>query len=104
VTVAQSELEERREDPEVRDRRRRDGEPEDCGEVLFPGFGTDNPDSALPANFARGESEATQLIPLAALIVIGVLFYVAGRATRQQMVSIPLEAEAAGEAEAAVPA
>jgi amino acid transporter len=42
--------------------------------LLWPGFGTDDPDSALPAKFARGEYELTQLLPLVLFGIVGWLF------------------------------
>jgi hypothetical protein len=44
---------------------------------------------------ARGPYEATQLLPLAALFVVGVLFYAAGASTRRKMVAVPFEEELA---------
>lgn len=65
--------------------------------LLWPGIGTSQPDAALPTGFAvvggRFQYEASQILPLVALLVIGILFYVAGRATRQHMVQVPIEEE-----------
>jgi len=65
--------------------------------LLWPGFGTAVPDASLPSGFTgadgRFQYEATQILPLIALLVIGLLFYVAGRSTRQQMVRVPIEVE-----------
>ena len=60
--------------------------------LIYPGFGTNwfgqhgNPDSSLPAGFTRGQFELSQIIPLAILLVIGILFYVAGAPTRRHAV------------------
>jgi hypothetical protein len=60
--------------------------------LLYPGFGTSNPDASLPAGFehARGAFERSQFIPLAVLIALGLVFYAAGAKTRAQQVDIPL--------------
>jgi glutamate:GABA antiporter len=54
--------------------------------VVYPGIGTASPDSSLPSGFAgqRVAYELSQIIPLAAMILIGLLFYALGRRTRQQ--------------------
>ena len=69
--------------------------------LLFPGFGTDQPDASLPSGFdiagGRFEYEATQILPLVLFIVVGVLFYVAGASTRRQMVEVPIEVEMGNE-------
>jgi amino acid transporter len=64
--------------------------------LLYPGFGTSDPDSSLPDGWAgqRGAYEASQFIPLAVLIALGVLFYLLGAPTRRQAVEVPLTAEA----------
>lgn len=61
--------------------------------LLWPGFGTGwfgtsgNPDSALPTAFAhqRGQYELVQFIPLLVFIAIGVVFYVLGSETREEV-------------------
>ena len=63
--------------------------------LLIPGIGTSDPDGALPEGFTRFEFEATQFVPLLLFIGLGVLFYVMGSKTRQEMVAIPLADEAA---------
>jgi hypothetical protein len=68
--------------------------------LLWPGIGSDDPDGSLPEGFARGDYELTQLLPLIVFVIIGVLFYVAGRPTRDKMVSIPIEQEMGVEAPA----
>jgi amino acid transporter len=64
--------------------------------LLYPGFGTAHPDDALPEGFAhaRGAFERSQLIPLAVLLGIGVLFYWSGRKTRAEQVDLSLIPEA----------
>ena len=63
--------------------------------LLFPGFGTDNPDGSLPEGFKRGEYELSQFIPLALFVLLGVIFYIRGRATREQIVAVPFAEEVA---------
>src|SRR3954462_9941398 len=60
--------------------------------LLFPGFGTAHPDEALPEGFAhqRGAFEVSQFVPLAALVVLGLLFYWSGRGTRAQQADVPI--------------
>ena len=60
--------------------------------LLYPGFGTSDPDAALPEGFAhqRGDFELSQFVPLAVLLLIGVVFYWSGRSTRAQRVDVPL--------------
>ncbi|MDQ1741611.1 MAG: glutamate:GABA antiporter, partial [Pseudonocardiales bacterium] len=71
--------------------------------LLYPGFGTAHPDAALPEGFAhqRGAFEVSQFVPLAVLLVIGLLFYWSGRATRLQRAEVPLAAAEAPTAPAA---
>ena len=58
--------------------------------LLFPGFGTDQPDASLPSGFdvagGRLQYEATQILPLLLIVGVGILFYVAGASTRRDMV------------------
>ncbi len=65
--------------------------------LLWPGIGTASPDASLPTGFTgadgRLQYEATQLLPLLAFLVIGLLFYAAGRSTREHMVEVPIEVE-----------
>jgi amino acid transporter len=58
--------------------------------LLWPGFGTSAPDSALPQGFGgqRLQYELSQFLPLVVLLAIGVLFYVLGGHTRRHMVSL----------------
>ena len=54
--------------------------------LLWPGLGSSNTDASLPAGFAhqRLQFELTQIIPLFAVVALGVLFYVLGRPTREE--------------------
>lgn len=65
--------------------------------LLFPGIGTATPDTSLPQGFVgatgRTQYELTQILPLLAFLVVGILFYRAGRSTRANMVKVPIEAE-----------
>jgi glutamate:GABA antiporter len=76
--------------------------------LVYPGIGTNwfgqhgNPDSALPAGFTRGQFEKSQFIPLAVLLVIGILFYVAGAPTRRHAVQVSI-AQEMGIGEAGMP-
>ena len=60
--------------------------------LLWPGLGQSNPDSQLPAGFAgeRWQYEASQFIPLAFFILLGVVFYILGAPTRRAEVVVPL--------------
>jgi amino acid transporter len=60
--------------------------------LLYPGFGTSNPDASLPTGFEhqRGAFEVSQLVPLAILVGLGLIFYAAGAGTRAKEVDIPL--------------
>lgn len=71
--------------------------------LLWPGFGTSDPGSALPAGFAgqRLQYELSQFIPLAVLVALGVLFYGLGARTRRHLVHRPVAVPAAA---GAVPA
>jgi glutamate:GABA antiporter len=59
--------------------------------LLLPGFGTSDPDSSLPTGFGRLDYELTQILPLVVLLIIGVLFYMAGSGVRSKMVRVSLE-------------
>ena len=65
---------------------------------LFPGLGDGSllNDSALPEGFSRGTFELVVFIPLAITLAIGVVFYVMGRKTREQIA--PKHAETPAEA------
>lgn len=60
--------------------------------LLYPGFGTSDPDSSLPDGWAgqRGAYEASQFIPLAVPIAIGIIFYALGAPTRAKSAEVPL--------------
>lgn len=67
--------------------------------LIYPGFGTNwfgqhgDPNSSLPTGFTRGQFETSQIIPLVTLLVIGILFYVAGAPTRRRAVTVPIAQE-----------
>ena len=67
--------------------------------LVYPGLGVNwfgqhgNPDNSLPAGFTRGQFEISQVVPLAVLLVIGILFYVAGARTRRHVVTVPITQE-----------
>jgi amino acid transporter len=70
--------------------------------LLWPGFGTSDPDSALAGLGFGGQRlqyELSQFIPLLVLAAVGIGFYVLGRETRSHMVSVPL----VGHGEGALP-
>jgi glutamate:GABA antiporter len=54
---------------------------------IFPGLGDGGllNDSALPDGFSRGTFELVVFIPIAITFVVGVLFYAAGRKTREEI-------------------
>jgi glutamate:GABA antiporter len=60
--------------------------------LLYPGFGTADPDASLPTGFEhqRAAFEASQFIPLAVLILLGLIFYAAGTPTRRKAAEVPL--------------
>jgi len=67
--------------------------------LIYPGLGTNwfgqhgNPDNSLPSGFTRGQFEISQIVPLAILLVIGILFYLAGAPTRRHAVTVPIAQE-----------
>jgi len=67
--------------------------------LIYPGLGTNwfgqhgNPDNSLPTGFTRGQFEISQAVPLAILLVIGILFYAAGAPTRRHAVTVPIAQE-----------
>jgi amino acid transporter len=61
--------------------------------LLYPGFGTSDPNASLPDGWKRGPYEVSQFVPLAALIVLGLLFYAAGAPTRRQLAEVPIVPE-----------
>jgi amino acid transporter len=58
---------------------------------LFPGLGDGGllNDDALPEGFSRGTFELVVFIPIIVTLAIGVLFYVLGRRTREQVATPP---------------
>jgi amino acid transporter len=60
--------------------------------LLYPGFGTSNPDDSLPDGWAgqRGSYEVSQFLPLAVLVLLGLAFYAAGAKTRAQAVDVKI--------------
>ena len=61
--------------------------------LLWPGLGQSNPDASLPSGFEgqRWQYEASQIIPLAFFIGLGILFYILGAPTRRKEVTVPLD-------------
>jgi amino acid transporter len=59
--------------------------------LVYPGFGTSHPDASLPDGWAgrRDAYELAQIVPLAAVILLGLAFYAAGTPTRRQIAAIP---------------
>jgi amino acid transporter len=57
--------------------------------LLWPGLGTADPNSSLPSGFGgqRVQFELSQLLPLAAVLIIGAAFYALGHKTRQAEVA-----------------
>ncbi len=70
---------------------------------LFPGLGDGEllNDTALPEGFTRGTFELVVFIPLIVTLLIGVLFYVAGRKTRAEQVPVFVPADPEPEPEPA---
>jgi hypothetical protein len=60
--------------------------------LLYPGFGTSDPNSALPDGWSgqRGAYELSQFVPLAALIGLGLLFYALGAPTRRRQADLAI--------------
>ena len=60
---------------------------------LFPGLGDGSllNDEALPEGFSRGTFQLVVFIPLIVTLVIGLLFYWAGRRTREEPAKIPID-------------
>jgi glutamate:GABA antiporter len=54
--------------------------------IIYPGIGTAHPDASLPSAFAgeRLQYTLSQVIPLAAMVLIGLVFYALGAPTRRQ--------------------
>lgn len=61
--------------------------------LLYPGFGTSDPDASLPDGWTRGAYEVSQFVPLGALILLGLVFYAAGAPTRRQLADVPIGPE-----------
>jgi glutamate:GABA antiporter len=67
--------------------------------LIYPGLGTNwfgqhgHPDDSLPQGFTRGQFEISQVIPLAILVAIGILFYLFGAPTRRHAVTVPIVEE-----------
>jgi amino acid transporter len=61
---------------------------------LFPGLGDGSllNDEALPEGFSRGTFQLVVFIPLIVTLVIGLLFYWAGRQTREEPPTVPIDA------------
>jgi amino acid transporter len=68
--------------------------------LIWPGFGVNwfgqhaNPNDALAAlsfSHERLQYELSQIVPLVVLVAIGVVFYLLGRTTREQIVAMPSE-------------
>ncbi|HTJ37119.1 MAG TPA: APC family permease [Dactylosporangium sp.] len=61
--------------------------------LLWPGLGTNwfgatgDPDASLPAGVGRAAFELTQIVPIVAVLAIGVLFYALGAPTRRRAAS-----------------
>jgi amino acid transporter len=58
--------------------------------LLYPGFGTSDPNSSLPSGWTRGSYELSQFVPLGALILLGLVFYALGAPTRRQLADVPI--------------
>ena len=66
--------------------------------VIWPGFGTSDPEAALSGLGWAGQRatfEIVQIAPLVVMALIGVVFYFLGAPTRKQMVSAPAPMRAA---------
>jgi amino acid transporter len=63
--------------------------------LLYPGFGTSDPDSSLPDGWTRGSYEVSQFVPLGALILLGLIFYALGAPTRRQLADVPISGDVA---------
>jgi len=57
--------------------------------LLWPGLGTSNPDSSLPAGWTgqRTTFELTQALPLIVIVTLGIVWYAMGAPTRRELVS-----------------
>ena len=54
--------------------------------IIYPGIGTAHPDASLPTAFAgeRLQYTLSQVIPLGAMVLIGLAFWALGAPTRRQ--------------------
>ena len=70
--------------------------------IIYPGIGTAHPDDSLPSGFTgqRLEYTLSQVIPLAVMVLIGLLFYALGRPTRLQAAQAEAAQAEAAQAEA----
>jgi hypothetical protein len=77
--------------------------------LIWPGFGVTwfgaggDPNANLDAlgfSHQRAQYELSQLVPLAVIIVIGIVFYLLGSKTRQQVAPEPVSPDYAQAAEA----
>jgi amino acid transporter len=59
--------------------------------ILYPGIGTAHPDQSLPPGFSheRLQYELSQLIPLAVMVLVGLLFHRLGARTRHELSERP---------------
>ena len=77
--------------------------------LLWPGLGQPDPNASLPSGFAavtsgvgkhaaeRWQYEASQVVPLAFFLLLGVVFGALGAPTRRQEVAVSLQPQVAGE-------
>jgi len=67
--------------------------------IIYPGIGTSDPDASLPSGFAgeRLQYTLSQVVPLAAMILIGLLFYALGAPTRRQTSAAAVQTEGSPE-------
>lgn len=76
--------------------------------LVWPGLGASHPDASLPTGFAgqRLQFELSQIVPLLAVVGLGVVFYALGAPTRASQAGATEAAAAgvAGDLEPAVPA
>ena len=74
--------------------------------IIYPGIGTSDPNASLPSGFAgeRLQYTLSQVIPLGAMILIGLLFYALGAPTRRQTAAAAAAAAAGTGPAAAGPA
>ncbi|HTX27761.1 MAG TPA: APC family permease [Streptosporangiaceae bacterium] len=70
--------------------------------IIWPGIGTSDPNASLPSGFAgeRLQYTLSQVIPLGAMVIIGLVFYALGAPTRRQAVQTAAAQAASAQAEA----